>query len=144
MRIVCPQCGESYELDDEYESVEVQCENCGRQFIAKRDESILNKRCSYDTKKFEHRCLVEWLVLLGGVFVGWLISLVLSLVAFLPAILFAGSDCKSVVAGIVSVIAIILGWIVRLMCPAIGLYLAYRFIVVKMVSKRLTKEECRV
>lgn len=137
MRIVCPQCGESYELADEYEGIEVQCENCGRQFIARRDESILNKSCSYDKKKFELRCLVEWLVLLGGVSVGWLISMVWSVVAFLPAMLFADPDIGAVVHGIICVIV----FIFRLMCPAIGLYLAYRFIVVKMASKRFAKEK---
>ncbi|MBQ7179596.1 MAG: hypothetical protein IJS08_19410 [Victivallales bacterium] len=128
MQIICPQCGESYEVGSEYEGSEVQCESCGRRFVVSNAENESQK----GAKKIpEGSCLVAWLVLFAlqgvGSFIGWLIN---SVVDALVISLMLDQGLILTVAQ----------FLIQLVSMSVASYLAFRFLVVKMISSRLAKE----
>ena len=129
MQIICPQCGEAYEIDSEYEGTEVQCESCGRRFVA---GSIKNTSRKGKMKISEGSCFVAWLVLFAiqgvGCIIGWLVN------SFVDALVISFMIDQGMFLMFVQ-------FLIQLFFMSIASYLAFRFLVVKMVGKNFVKED---
>ena len=124
----CPQCGKTYEVDEEYDGAEALCESCGCQFVVGRTASgntSRKRRCGMST------CIVPWIVLFsiqsGGFIVGWLIAKLID--AFVIAFMI---DETWIVATIQVLIV--------LLCTSIASYFAFSRLAVEMIVTRRAQE----
>ena len=132
IRTECPQCGKSYWLDDEYEGVEAQCEDCGCQFMVTRvvqPSDDFTKKSLFCTQTF-----VPWLVLFAIQFAGFLVSCLLAYLFSLLIISLGGGNPAAIIVATAFSLA------VELAFTAIVSYLSFRFIVVKMIANRISKK----
>ena len=129
IQTVCPQCGKRYNIDEKYDGAAVQCENCGRQFLAAR---MLDKRGIKSKGKlsFGSRILI-WLLFFAIQGIGYLFAMVINMGIDALKILFMVDESISFDVLKVSILVIL---------TAAVSYEAFSSIVVKMIAKRFRVE----
>ena len=135
IQTVCPQCGKRYTIDEKYEGVEVQCENCGRQFLATR---ISSKHTAPGRKGrlSALNCILIWLAFFTIQGVGYLLAALINMA--IDALLINFMVDASIGFDILKVL-------ITLGLTAAVSYCAFSLVVVKMIARRLKggSEPCR-
>lgn len=129
IQTVCPQCGSQYDIDEKFEGVKVQCENCGRQFSAARMSEHRGNACKGRLPMTS--CLLIWLMFFAVQGVGYLVAMLLNMVvdAFMINYMIDAS-----------VFFDILKCGITLVLTVGASICAFKFIVVKMIEKKLKVE----
>lgn len=129
IQTVCPQCGSQYDIDEKFEGVKVQCENCGRQFSAARMPA--NRGNAHKGRLSMSSCLLIWLMFFAVQGVGYFVAMLLNMVvdAFMINYMVDASIIFDILkCGITFVLTVGAS-----IC-------AFKFIVVKMIEKKLKVE----
>ena len=130
IKTACPKCCRVYEVEGEYEGSEVQCENCGCQFVV--ECNVLEKVARTKQKRRgKSTCFVPWLVLFAIQFVGYLVGCLVNVLIAALAITFMIDDTWIIIS--VQVLS-------ALLCTSMASYLAFSHLVIKMIAKRNAKE----
>ena len=130
MQTKCPQCGKSYTIDEKYEGVEVQCESCGRQFVAMR---FTSKRSAHGRKGGlpTATCTLMWLAFFAIQGVGYLIATLINMA--IDAVLISLMVDMSIGFDILKLV-------ITLVFTGAASYSAFCLVAVRMIVKRCKGE----